>query len=136
MRHFFLVLGFAYGLAIVSPVQAQPPAAGDGPRYKGPELIRPEYREWVFLSAGLDMIYPQANEVGQLPPRHSFTNVFVNPSSYRTFLQTGKWKDGTVLVMEARASDGVPSRRRRVDTRHARTATGAGRGRVVSSTPR
>jgi hypothetical protein len=34
----------------------------------------------------------------------SFTNVFVNPASYRSFLATGKWPDKTMLVLEVRAS--------------------------------
>jgi len=34
-----------------------------------------------------------------------FDNVFVNPSAYRAFMQTGKWPDKTVLVLEVRASE-------------------------------
>jgi hypothetical protein len=34
----------------------------------------------------------------------NFTNVFVNPSSYRHFMETGTWKDGTVLILEIRRS--------------------------------
>jgi hypothetical protein len=34
-----------------------------------------------------------------------FDNVFVNPSAYRAFLQTGTWPDKTVLVLELRASE-------------------------------
>jgi len=33
-----------------------------------------------------------------------FTNVFVNPSAYRSFVSTGKWPDKTMLVLEVRAS--------------------------------
>jgi hypothetical protein len=37
-----------------------------------------------------------------------FDNVFVTPASYRSFLQTGKWPDRTVFVLEARgAQSGV-----------------------------
>jgi len=103
------------GLACVAllglVVNAQQTPAGDGPRYtNGTSLIRPaDYREWIFLSSGLDMTYPQpgAAAQAQLPPRHSFTNVFVNPSSYRGFMQTGKWPNGTIFVLEARRADGV-----------------------------
>ena len=34
----------------------------------------------------------------------AFTNVFVNPSAYRSFLATGHWPDKTMLVLEIRAS--------------------------------
>ena len=38
------------------------------------------------------------------PSGPGFGNVFVNPSSYRVFLQTGKWPDGTIFILEGRAS--------------------------------
>ena len=34
----------------------------------------------------------------------AFTNVFVNPAAYRSFVSTGKWPDKTMLVLEIRAS--------------------------------
>src|SRR6202040_3592538 len=62
-----------------------------------------------FLSSGLDMAYnppPGSTPASSSQPeRHSFTNVFVNPSSYRSFMRTGKWPDGTILVLEIRRSD-------------------------------
>jgi hypothetical protein len=65
------------------------------------ELVRPaDYREWVFLTAGLGMTYgPNAPGAGQPAP---FSNVFVNPDSYREFMNTGKWPDGTMFVLEIR----------------------------------
>ncbi len=58
-----------------------------------------DYREWVFLSAGLDMSYTAE----QLPDHHMFDNVFVNPDAYRWFLKSGTWPDGTMLLIETRA---------------------------------
>jgi hypothetical protein len=80
--------------------------AGDGDKAqftKDGALVRPQnYREWVFLSSGLGMTYgPNAPAAGS-PLR--FDNVFVNPSSYREFLRTGTWPDGTVLILEIRES--------------------------------
>jgi hypothetical protein len=68
------------------------------------DLIRPaNYREWVFLSSGLGMTYgPNAPAAGA-PLR--FDNVYVNPSSYRHFMKTGQWPDGTVLILEVRESE-------------------------------
>jgi hypothetical protein len=57
------------------------------------ELKKPKrYREWIFLTSGVDMSYsPNPTIAG-----HSmFDNVFVNPSSYRAFLETGTWPDKT-----------------------------------------
>jgi hypothetical protein len=60
------------------------------------------YREWMFLSAGLGMTYgPNAPAPGHPP---SFTNVYVNPSSYRAFMKSGKWPDRTMFVLEIRGS--------------------------------
>ena len=82
-------------------------AQSDGPRFRDKAvLIRPtDYREWTFLSSGLGMTYD--SQAPSAAPR--FTNVFVNPSSYRSFMQTGKWPDGTIFVLEARASAGDAS---------------------------
>ena len=68
------------------------------------ELLHPaSYREWVFLSSGLGMTYgPNAPAAGTRP---RFDNVYVNPSSYRHFKQTGKWPQGTIFVLEIRESE-------------------------------
>ena|SRR5581483_2184100 len=77
-----------------------PPA--DGPQYTSDGRLQfpAEYRQWVFLSSGLGMTYgPLAS--GREP---MFDNVFVNPSAYRAFLETGRWPDKTVLVLEVRSA--------------------------------
>lgn len=76
-------------------LMAQPRYAADG------QLTLPsDYREWVFLSSGLGMTY--GAELPSRPP--AFTNVFVNPAAYRSFLATGTWPDKTTLVLEVRGS--------------------------------
>jgi hypothetical protein len=57
------------------------------------------YREWIYLTTGMDMDYnPDPSMAG-----HSmFDNVFVNPESYKAFVATGTWPDGTMLVLEGR----------------------------------
>jgi hypothetical protein len=72
---------------------AQPAYTADG------QLTLPsDYREWVFLSSGLGMTYqPMGGDA-------AFTNVFVNPTAYRSFLASGKWPDKTMLVLEIRGS--------------------------------
>lgn len=48
-------------------------------------LIFPaNYREWVFLSAGLDMNYD--SRIAALK-RHVFGNVFASPLAYRQFVR-------------------------------------------------
>jgi cytochrome P460 len=106
MKKIAVVLALAYIVAFSLATHAQQ-AAGDGPRYSGTALARPtDYREWIFLSSGLGMTYepPSAN-----PRPPTFGNVFVNPSSYRSFMQTGKWPDKTIFVLEFRNSDSEAS---------------------------
>ncbi len=64
-------------------------------------LMFPEhYREWVYLSTGIDMNYRPEAAMG-----HSmFDNVFVNPEAYRVFVATGTWPDKTMLVLEIRGA--------------------------------
>jgi hypothetical protein len=65
------------------------------------ELKRPtDYRDWVYLTSGLDMSYSSEGS----PDHHMFDNVFVNPSAYQAFLKTGTWPDGTMLLIEARGA--------------------------------
>src|SRR5688500_2854413 len=89
---------------IVVPVlRAQPPAREVPDLAAGHMLALPaDFREWVFLSAGLGMTYgPNAPAPGQ---PQSFTNVYVNPASYRAFLESGAWPDRTMFVLEIRGS--------------------------------
>lgn len=79
------------------------PGKGPAPQFtKDNELIRPtDYREWVYLTSGLGMSYgPSTMDMGEPP----FDNVFVLPSAYRAFLQSGKWPDKTIFVLENRSS--------------------------------
>ena len=70
----------------------------------GNRMLRPaNYREWTWLSSGYGTAYVPET-AGREDPNPLFHNVFVNPSAYRAFLQTGKWPDKTVFVLELRAS--------------------------------
>lgn len=83
-----------------------------GPAYTADgRLVAPAgYREWVYLSSGLDMSY---NPKAMASPSPMFDNTFVNPGSYRAFASTGRWPDKTVIVLEVRGSAGKGSINRR-----------------------
>lgn len=102
-RLVMILAGAAFALVFSLSAQGQQSPA-DGPRYtNGTSLVRPaDYREWTFLGSGLGLTYEGENASPGAPP--SFTNVFVNPSSYRAFMQTGRWPDGSVFVLEIRRS--------------------------------
>lgn len=95
--------------ADTSPAKPAPPTpqgvdalfASDG-RLKAPV----DYREWIFLTSGLDMNY---STLAMGMDHSMFDNVFVDPTSYRAFLNTGKWPDGTRFVKEGRMASGKGS---------------------------
>src|SRR5215469_14174234 len=68
------------------------------------QLKLPEnYREWVYLSTGIDMSYsPAAQTTGM--DHHMFDNVFASPEAYDAFKRTGTWPDKTMLVLEVRGA--------------------------------
>jgi len=102
MTKLVVLFGVAYVAAVSVALSAQQPQR-DGPRYDGASLVRPvDYREWPFLGSGLGLTYDGGRAANAAPP---FTNVFVNPSSYRSFMDTGVWPDQTVFVLEARRSE-------------------------------
>jgi Cytochrome P460 len=85
------------------------PAASEGaqsppsvPTYTedGKLVLPANYREWIYLTSGLDMSYSPSGVAGQ----SMFDNVFVNPEAYRAFTQTGTWPDKTILVLETRVA--------------------------------
>lgn len=82
------------------------PGAGDSnlpaPQFtKDNELVRPkDYREWIYLSSGLGMNYNSS----AMDMEPAFDNVFVQPAAYRAFLESGKWPDKTIFVLENRSA--------------------------------
>ena len=77
--------------------------AAAGPNYTpSGDLIPPEdYREWVFLSSGLDMSYTEGPAAAGMP---MFDNVFAEPAAWQGFKRTGHWPEQTMLVMEVRGA--------------------------------
>ena len=96
---------------------AQSPSvlSNDAPAYTADgSLVAPaHYREWIYLTSGIDMSYAAAaGSIG-----HSmFDNVFVNPTAYRSFMSTGTWPDKTTLVLEVRAAENPVSINKRGHT--------------------
>jgi Cytochrome P460 len=78
-------------------------AAPAAPAYtaNGDMLPIANYREWVYLTTGIDMSY---NPKAMAMDHSMFDNVFVNPEAYRSFLATGTWPDKTVLILEGRVA--------------------------------
>ena len=89
-------------LISVCGLAAAPDSPSDTPQYTSDNALqRPDgYREWIYLSSGLGMSYSEN------PGDHEmFTNVFVPRWAYKEFLESGKWPDKTMFVVEERGSE-------------------------------
>ena len=100
-------------LALLLPLV---PAArvADGPTYtdEGQLQFPEKYRDWIFLTSGLDMSYnpkPNSNSSSKPDGSHEFNNVFVNPEAYRAYQASGHWPQGTELILENRGAEGAKS---------------------------
>jgi hypothetical protein len=107
MLRFWLLIAVAAFLFALSgsktPVTAQSANSPAAPVYTadGELVFPPNYREWTYLTTGLDMDYsPTVN----LADHSMFDNVFVNPEAYKAFVDSGKWPDKTVFVLEGRVA--------------------------------
>lgn len=105
-RLFLGISGIAAVLMILAVKAANQPApSAEGPQYTASgEMLRPQnYREWIYLSSGLGMTYgPIQSQAKDREPL--FDNVFVNRPAYKSFMETGKWPDKTVMILEVRSS--------------------------------
>src|SRR6185312_4725166 len=87
---------------IAGPFIAQECAAAPTYTANG-ELVPPaDYREWVYMSTGLDMSY---NERALSMGHSMFDNVFVDPASWAQFKLTGHWPDKAMFVLEVRKAE-------------------------------
>jgi len=78
---------------------AAPDERAPKPQYdeKGQLLCPADYRQWMFLSAGFGMNYSPG------PDGHEkFTNVFVQRWAYNEFLNSGKWPEQSMFVIDER----------------------------------
>ncbi len=61
------------------------------------QLLTPEgYREWIFV--GAPVTPNELNDGKAAFPE--FHNVYIDPTSYKHYKKTGKFRDGTILVKE------------------------------------
>jgi hypothetical protein len=96
-----LLAALASLLLLVHPVHSTHAATTAAPAYAPNSDMLPltNYREWVYLTTGIDMSYSPKAMASDHP---MFDNVFVNPEAWRSFQATGTWPDKTVMVLEVR----------------------------------
>jgi hypothetical protein len=95
-------------LGSVALLKSAPNSPVSTPEYTtdGQMKLPENYRQWVYLTTGFDMSY---NPGMSSMDHHMFDNVFVNPESYKAFVETGTWPNKTVLVLESRMGIGKGS---------------------------
>jgi hypothetical protein len=86
------------GLFLARPSTAEAPRAAAVFTADGKMEFPKDYRSWIYLSSGFDMSYAE----GATGDQHAFDNVFVDRAAYAAFLQTGRWPEGSVFVLEVR----------------------------------
>jgi hypothetical protein len=93
-----LILG-----SVLLPANPANPVAANLPEYTADGQLKfpANYREWVYLSSGIDMSYGP----GAGMDHSMFDNVFVNPEAYKYFLTNGTWPNKTMLVLEVRGAE-------------------------------
>jgi hypothetical protein len=74
-------------------------------------LVLPDdYRDWIFVGSSLGLGYPpgdgpEGGAGSQSDRPDLFQNVYMNPSAYREFLRTGKFPDGTMMILEISSAE-------------------------------
>ena len=98
-----LGLGVLVFIVSITAYNQSSQGTGTAPQYndKGQLMLPEQYRDWIYLSTGMDMSY----SAGGNPDHHMFDNVFVNPEAYKKFQETGTWPDKTMLVLEVRGAE-------------------------------
>ena len=103
MKRVWMVLVVAVTALALSAARTKPNGsqnAAIAPAYTSDGNLRfpQNYREWIYLTSGLDMSYRPMGGTDH----STFDNVFVNPDAYKVFVETGRWPDKTMLVLEVR----------------------------------
>lgn len=99
-----LLIVASFTIVVMCPRHIALAAPASVPAYapNGDMLPPVNYREWIYLTTGIDMSY--SLKAGENSDHSMFDNVFVNPEAYRSFLSTGTWPDKTVMVLEMRGA--------------------------------
>jgi Cytochrome P460 len=87
------------GISCLALLAAAPDEKAPKPEYdqKG-QLVRPaDYREWMFPAAGYGMNYSPGPDSHEM-----FTNVFVQRWAYNEFVNSGKWPEQSMFVIDER----------------------------------
>ena len=101
------VLGAGVAMACLGLATAQP-VPPDAPAYaaNGDLLLPQKFETWVFAGSNLGLGYSPdvpnntRAEAARQVQTQQFHNVYINPLAYDAYVKTGKFPEGTMLVMD------------------------------------
>jgi len=94
------VIKLAKTLMVLLALAQQPSAVFEGKN----TLIRPQgYREWIFVGSSLGLSYAQDPSQSRSP--QLYHNVYMIPWAFREFSKTGKFPEGTMMVLELASAE-------------------------------
>jgi hypothetical protein len=97
MKSLFLVAGALSAVALSGVLAAEPGQVNRATFNADGKVQIPEnWREWVYIGAP---VTPNALNGGEAP-FPEFHSVYVEPSAYRHYAETGEWAEATQIVKE------------------------------------
>ena len=98
------------GAAIEQGPQA-PPSARAMPQYDTDRnlMLPANYRQWVLAGSSLGLSYSEGGGQGM----QMFNTTLIEPTAYKHFVETGEFRDGTMLVLllQGQGTNALPARR-------------------------
>jgi hypothetical protein len=105
----------AAGSALVSAAASPAGVRGEvTPRYVGDSLVLPDgIEQWVLAGASLGLAYdaPAGVDASGATGR-MFHNVYIEPTAYRHYVRTGRFREGTMLALALYPAEGSAHPRR------------------------
>ena len=113
-----IIIVAAAALTKAAAVQNKPAPStaggGVGPRYDkdGALLLPDDYRRWIFIGSSLGMSYSEGQNM------EMFHETLMEPTAYQHFVDTGTFREGTMLalILHGSAERVPPMRQGRVAT--------------------
>ena len=89
------------------------PSAGVMPQYDSNRnlMLPADYRQWVLAGSSLGLSYAEGGAQGV--GMQMFNTTLIEPTAYRHFVETGEFRDGTMLVLllQGIGTNALPARR-------------------------
>ena len=97
------------GAVVAEQVSGATTAAGVMPQYDGDRNLRlpNDYRQWILVGSSLGLSYSEG-QAGHL----MFNTTLMEPTAYRHFVQTGQFREGTMLalILQGIGTNATPAR--------------------------